>query len=315
MPDRSSRLPLVIDADTGVDDALALLMAASSADADILAVSCVAGNVDVDQVVRNSLQILDACGRTDIPVLRGAEMPLVRARRDASDVHGPDGLGGITLPLPTRRPDSAPAVEGLAQALRASPRKVTAVTLGPLTNLALLIRSAPDAAANIDRVVTMSGALGPGNATPAGEFNAWADPEAAHIVLRSGIPITMYGLDVFQRAALSEDELSALRESTLPAGRLAHRLATCGALARGALGDAGTMAIALLPELARICTLPVVVSLDAGATRGQTIADLRDERHKYDPQDGFGESALVDVVTDIDELAVQREFVRRLSGQ
>ena len=201
-----------------------MLLAAKSPALDLLAVSCVAGNAGVDQVVRNTLKVLDAAGATDVPVARGADRPLLEPPRDARHVHGDDGMGDLGWPDSERSPVDMHAIELMRTTLEAAPRPVTLVPLAPMTNVALLLRAYPHVAEHIERIVFMGGAAAIGNATAAAEFNVWHDPEAAGIVLTSGLPVTMYGLDVFYEVTIDEAGAARLVASPDPAAQLAGRL-------------------------------------------------------------------------------------------
>ncbi|MFI2791479.1 nucleoside hydrolase, partial [Kitasatospora sp. NPDC018614] len=216
--------PVIIDCDTGVDDALALLFAVRHPGLELRAVTCVAGNTDVDQVVRNTLTVLEQAGSPWIPVARGAERPLIEPVRTAHHVHGHDGMGDLGLPAPSRRPADVDAVTLLRREILASPTPVTLIPTAPLTNIALLLRTHPEVTRNIERIVFMGGAVATGNATAVAEFNVWHDPEAAAILLTAGVPITMYGLDVFQRVIVPADHVRRLRASGEPGAVLAGRL-------------------------------------------------------------------------------------------
>ncbi|WP_254664759.1 nucleoside hydrolase, partial [Streptomyces prasinopilosus] len=163
-------------------------------------------------------------GAPAVPVARGAGRPLIEAPRPASHVHGHDGMGDLGLPAPRRAPAGVDAVTLLHREILASPRPVTLVPIAPLTNIALLLRTHPEVTRNIERIVFMGGAAGAGNATPVAEFNVWHDPEAAAILLTAGVPITMYGLDVFNRVVVPAAEVHRLRASTEPGARLAGDL-------------------------------------------------------------------------------------------
>ncbi len=215
-------VPVILDVDTGIDDALALLLAAKSPALDLLAVSCVSGNAGVDQVVRNTLKVLDAAGATDVSVARGADRPLLEPARDARHVHGEDGMGDLGWPDSERAPVDMHAIELMRLTLESAPRPVTLVPLAPMTNVALLLRAYPHVADNIERIVFMGGAAAIGNATAAAEFNVWHDPEAAGIVLTSGLPVTMYGLDVFYEVTIDEAAAARLVD-----------VVRCGGTARG----------------------------------------------------------------------------------
>jgi pyrimidine-specific ribonucleoside hydrolase len=301
-------IPVIIDCDTGVDDALALLFAVRHPGLDLRAVTCVAGNTDVDQVVRNTLTVLDAAGAPDLPVARGAERPLIEPVRPASHVHGRDGMGDIGLPEPTtRRPVDVDAVTLLRREILGSPRPVTLIPTAPLTNIALLLRTHPEVTRNIERIVFMGGAVATGNATPVAEFNVWHDPEAAAVLLTAGVPITMYGLDVFQRVVVPAADVRRLRASTEPGARLAGELlahrdpaASGDPTPTGGLGDAGAVCSVADPKGLVTSLLPVEVSLAPGPTRGQTIVDRRPRPGESEIHHGTREHPLVDVALDVD---------------
>lgn len=199
----TSPFPVIIDTDPGLDDALALFIACASPEFDLLGVTTVAGNVGIDNVTRNALRLLHFAGRSDVPVIAGAEKPLRRAAIEAGGIHGEDGLGHLPVPASPRSALEMKAVDWLADTLLRAPDKtISVLPLGPLTNIAALIEAEPDAAARIKNIVAMGGAVRDrGNVTPFAEFNIYADPEAAEVVLRSGIPLTLVPLDVTRQVA------------------------------------------------------------------------------------------------------------------
>lgn len=300
-------IPVIIDCDTGVDDALALLFAVRHPGLDLRAVTCVAGNTDVDGVVRNTLTVLEQAGAPDIPVARGAERPLIEPVRTAAHVHGQDGMGDLGLPAPTRRPLDVDAVTLLRREILASPRPVTLIPTAPLTNIALLLRTHPEVVRNIERIVFMGGAVATGNATPVAEFNVWHDPEAAAVLLTAGVPITMYGLDVFQRVLVPAADVQRLRTSSEPHLRLAGELlahrdpaTSSDPTPTGGLGDAGAVCAVVDPEGITTEHLPVEVSLAPGPTRGQTIVDRRPRPGESEIHEGERELTFVDVALEVD---------------
>lgn len=302
-------IPVIIDCDTGVDDALALLFAVRHPAIDLRAVTCVAGNTDVDGVVRNTLTVLEQAGASDIPVGRGAERPLLEPARSARHVHGADGMGDLGLPAPTRAPADLDAVSLLRREILASPRPVTLVPTAPLTNIALLLRTHPEVTRNIERIVFMGGAVATGNATAVAEFNVWHDPEAAAVLLTADVPITMYGLDVFTRVVVPGADVHRLRASSEPGTRLAgellaHRPAHPGeapeAEEAGGLGDAGAVCTVVDPAGITTSLLPVEVSLAPGPTRGQTVVDRRPRPGEAEIHEGVRQQPLVDVALDVD---------------
>jgi inosine-uridine nucleoside N-ribohydrolase len=211
--------PIVIDCDPGHDDAIALLLALSSPEVELRGVTTVAGNQTLDKTTRNALKVLELAGRGDVPVAAGADRPLRRALRTAPNVHGESGLDGPDLPEPSIEPVAAHAADFLAELLEPG---VVLVPTGPLTNVALLLERHPQV--ELDRIVWMGGAIAEGNTTPAAEFNAFVDPEAAAAVFASGIPITMIGLDITHRALFTREHAERLRPAGA-AGRAVAELA------------------------------------------------------------------------------------------
>jgi pyrimidine-specific ribonucleoside hydrolase len=273
-----NRTPVVLDVDTGVDDALAILLATRSPALDVRAITCVAGNTQIDNVVTNTLKVLDAAGAGDIPVARGADRPLVEPARHARHVHGEDGMADLGLPASERRPVDEHAVELLHRTLTAQ-ESLTLVTLAPLTNIALLLRTYPVVASNLERIVVMGGTAVVGNATASAEFNVRHDPEAAAIVFSAGVPITMYGLDVFYQPTIDVPTSARLAASSEPAAQLAGRLLE-HQIGRyrggGSLGDAGAVASVIDPDGLHTERHPVRIELGGAFTRGQTVVDRRD---------------------------------------
>ncbi|WP_427018277.1 nucleoside hydrolase [Pseudarthrobacter sp. P1] len=274
---------IMMDVDTGIDDALAIMFAVKHPDVDVRAISCVSGNVGLDSVVENTLKILDVVDAPDIPVAGGAIRPLVEEPRSAAYVHGEDGLGNVNLPASSRRALPVHAVEMMRQVLTDSPEPITLVALAPLTNVALLLRTYPECAQKISRILFMGGSASVGNATAVAEFNIWHDPEAAHIVINSGVPLTMYGLDVFNTVGVDADEVDQLAAADnhvaqVLGGLLSFRVPGPEGepdRAFSLIGDAGAVCALVADELMHSETLPVQVQLAAGASRGQTIVDRR----------------------------------------
>src|ERR1700680_43782 len=183
---------LLIDTDTASDDAVALIMALRSAEVRVVAITTVAGNVGVQQATRNALYTIELCG-ANVPVYAGAEKPLLRPHQSATWFHGRDGLGDHNYPPPHQSPRESHAVEAIIEVIEANPGLVL-VTLGPLTNVALALEKKPAIAAKVGRCVVMGGApCCEGNVTPAAEYNMWVDPEAARIVMLSGLPVELIG--------------------------------------------------------------------------------------------------------------------------
>jgi inosine-uridine nucleoside N-ribohydrolase len=212
--------PIVIDCDPGHDDAIAILLALASPEVELRGITTVAGNQTLEKTTRNALKVLELAGRADIPVAAGADRPLRRALRTAANVHGESGLEGPDLPEPTTRPVAVNAADFLAELIEPG---VVLVPTGPLTNVALLLEQHPNVAERLERIVWMGGAIAEGNVTPAAEFNAFVDPEAAAAVFGSGIPVTMIGLDVTHMALFTPEHADRLR-GTGRAGRVVAEL-------------------------------------------------------------------------------------------
>jgi inosine-uridine nucleoside N-ribohydrolase len=202
--------PIVIDCDPGHDDAIAILLALASPEVELRGITTVAGNQTLDKTTRNALKVLELAGRTDVPVAAGADAPLKRALRVAANVHGETGLDGPDLPEPTTKVVDAHAADFLADLIE---QGVVLVPVGPLTNVALMLQRHPEVRDRLERIVWMGGAIAEGNTTPAAEFNAFVDPEAAAIVFGSGIPVTMIGLDVTHKALFTRAHADRLREA------------------------------------------------------------------------------------------------------
>jgi pyrimidine-specific ribonucleoside hydrolase len=280
--------PVILDVDTGVDDAMALLLAALHPDLDLRAVTCVGGNATVDDVVRNSMTVLDVAGRTDVPVARGAARALLEPGPDARHVHGDDGMGDLGWPRSPRARDARHAVELLRDLLVDAARSgelVTLVPTAPLTNVALLLRTYPEAAAGLREILFMGGAANVGNATASAEFNVFHDPEAAAIVLESaaelGVDVTMYGLDVFYDVTVTRADAAKLVAAGGhgPAelgGRLVEFVCDRYRADRAHLGDAGAVCAVIDRSALTTQPLPVRVELSGTYSRGRTIVDRRD---------------------------------------
>lgn len=270
---------VVIDTDPGIDDAVAILLALKSPEFDIRGVTTVAGNIGIATTTRNAGRILALAGRPDIPVIAGAPSPLSRKGFDTADIHGGDGLGGVAFPEPLAAPCDD-AVHWMAELLDAEPPgSVDLLALGPLTNIALLLRDHPDAARRAGRVVAMGGAIRErGNIGPRSEFNMAADPEAAAIVLGAGLSLVLVPLDVTRKVRATRAYTAALRAS----GRVeavasadltdAYFQSTEGGESRP-LHDPCVMLMVLDGDLFGTETLPLAVDVGDGPDAGALTAE------------------------------------------
>jgi pyrimidine-specific ribonucleoside hydrolase len=202
----AASIPVIVDCDPGIDDALALGLLAASPEFDLRAVTSVRGNVTVEQATRNAIRTLAAFGRPGVPVYQGAARPLVRTNHPFSPMHGDNGLGGVELPAAASETAAGPALAAFARVLEpAAPGEITVIALAPLTNLALLLAVRPDLADRIGLLAVMGATIDRGNMTPFAEFNVWADPEAAYRVLAAGeVPTRLFTLAATRQAALDE---------------------------------------------------------------------------------------------------------------
>ncbi len=273
-----SPLPVIIDCDPGVDDAVAILLALASPELEVLGITTVAGNVAGALTAKNARKVCELAGRRDIGVFAGCERPLLRPQIFGKYKEG-GGLAGDTLPEPTMPLGSSHAVDFLRAALAAPrPVKVTLCTMGPLTNVAVALARDPGLAARIERIVSMGGAFTAlGNRSPAAEFNVLADPHAAHVVLRSGVPIDLLPLDLTFQALATPEWLSGIEEIGR-IGIVVHRLLTYfdrSDLARfgrpgGPLHDPLVIASLLWPEIFSGQSAWVGVDLAGRRTLGHT---------------------------------------------
>jgi len=316
-------LPIVFDTDMGVDDALALCLAFRSPELSIEAITTVHGNVSVEQATGNVLRVLNLLEPPRMPVVaRGCDQPLRREAVHADDVHGSDGLGGATH---LRNPDGSerypPAAvpldprspwEVFASVAEEHPGKATLIAVGPLTNVARFLHDRPDAAKGFREFVLMGGTFRrEGNMSPVAEFNVYADPHAASIVLSSGVPVTLVPLDVTERVVLSQERVR--RGATTPLGRFLVDITAAymdfGHRVEGVDGcyvhDALAVAYPIQPELFCGVRRHVAVETEGSLTFGQTVADLREPpRFDADPK--------VTVLIDVDASAFLNLFERRV---
>jgi len=208
---------VIIDTDPGDDDAAAILFCLGSGTVQVEALTITDGNVEVEKCARNALMILEAAGRTDIPVYVGASKPLIRPSRHAKWIHGEDGLGDTHLPEPTGKSAPGYAALEIVRRVMESPAEITLLGLGALTNLALAISIEPRIRERVQEIVVMGGAVRTGgNVTPVASFNIVVDPEAAFIVYHSGIPIVQVGLDVCDRVVETDAHLTTIENAHTP---------------------------------------------------------------------------------------------------
>ncbi len=272
---------VIIDCDPGHDDMMAIMLAAISEDIDLLGVTTVAGNQTGDKTCNNALRILTLINE-EIPVARGADKPLLRQLVTAPQFHGQSGLDGAELPEPKLEALEIDAVDFIINMLEESLEKIVLVPTGPLTNIAMVLLKNPDIKHKIERIVLMGGGMNDSNVTPASEFNIYVDPEAAKIVFESGVPITMVGLDVTNKALMSFEEIEGIIAAngaiSSKVGPLLKFFANANKKIFGLNGapihDALAVAAVIDSTVIETKFLNVQVEVASELTRGATVVDI-----------------------------------------
>lgn len=283
-------VPILLDCDPGHDDAVAILLALGSPAIRLLGITTTFGNCAVEDATRNALRVLALCG-SDVPVAQGASGPMAGDRELGNYVHGTSGLDGPELPEPLTGPVGHDAVGFLAAMLDESEEQVVVVATGPITNVARLLRERPEAREKIREIVFMGGSTERGNHTPAAEFNTYADPEALDVVLTSGVPVRMVGLNLTHQALATPAVVERM-------SRMEHRLGRTCAAWMGFFGgsykriwdfdappvhDPCTIAALIEPELITWQQAFVAVELEGRWTRGATLVDLHGRYPDQEP--------------------------------
>lgn len=274
---------IIIDTDPGQDDAVAILVAMASPELELIGITTVAGNVPQPLVTVNALKMCELAGQPTVPVFPGAEGPLERSLFTAEYVHGPTGIDGADLPAPTVSAQTTSAVDFIvASCLSADDASLTICPLGPLTNVAHALRAEPHIVPKIREIALMGGGFfAGGNTTPVAEFNIYVDPQAADIVVSSGVPVTMFPLDVTHQALVLPEHLAAFRELGTAAGAaVAGMLDYYGdydiekyAMPGAPLHDPCVVAYLIDPALFSGKACHVEVETESELTIGQTVVD------------------------------------------
>ncbi|WP_417258990.1 nucleoside hydrolase [Celeribacter sp.] len=274
---------IIIDTDPGQDDAVAILLALSSPEIEVFGLTTVAGNVPIARTTENALKVCEVAGRPDVKVFAGCDRPLAHTLVTAEHVHGKTGLDGIELPAPTMTPQPQHGVDFIIDTLRTQPAgTVTLCPMGPLTNIATAFTQAPDIIERVQEIVLMGGAyFEVGNITPAAEFNIYVDPEAAEIVFKSGVKLTVMPLDVTHKVLVTKPRLEAFAAfgnhvGDVVAGWLdfferfdIEKYGSAG----GPLHDPTVIAYLIAPEIFSGRFINVEIETQSELTRGMTVAD------------------------------------------
>lgn len=274
---------VILDVDTGVDDAWAILLALRSPELSVQGITTVAGNVDCDLTTKNTLRILELAGHTEIPVAQGLSKPIMGDLQTGKIAHGDDGIGNVNLPEPKGKPVNQHAVDFLIERIMAAPGEIALLPVGPLSNIATALLQEPRLAGAVREAIIMGGAVTvTGNRTPSAEFNIYTDPEAARIVFSSGMPITLVGLDVTRQTLLRQQHLDYLRKLADPVAQFVARSARVYLeFARQRFGRDGcalhdplTVGVAIDRSLVKTRNLFVGIETRGEFTRGATVGDL-----------------------------------------
>lgn len=281
-----TRQALIIDCDPGVDDAVGLMLAFGADELELLAITAVGGNVPVEKTARNARMLRQIAGREDVPVFMGAARPLRREPAGAGEFHGAEGLGDLTPFEPDAPCAEGHAADAIVDLVTGRPaRSVAMVVMGPLTNLALALRKAPELAKRLGPVAVMGGARSEGgNITASAEFNIWADPEAAAEVLASGCDVVMFGLDATHQVRATEARIAALEAlGTAKAETAAAMMRFSQRIEREIVGwdappvhDPCPAAWILRPELFALAACHIRVETESELTRGHTAVEFRE---------------------------------------
>jgi inosine-uridine nucleoside N-ribohydrolase len=329
-PESTTPRRIILDTDPGVDDAMAIFLALRSPELKVEAITAVSGNVPLELTLPNALRLVEIAGRTDVPVAGGASVPLVRKLITAKYVHGNNGLGGVDFPAAKLKPVAETAAALISRLVRSNPGQITIVAVGPLTNIATVLRADPELAGMIPQIVIMGGSLSGGNITPAAEFNLYVDPEAARIVFDAGIPLNMVGLDVTEKVLLREDHIQVLEHAQNPVSQAAGKImrATLTRTRQGtdatviAMHDPLTVASLIDPKLLTFKDYYVEVETEGELTAGMTVgyasgpvrssAPMASAKPQPDPETSFRPNAKV--ATTVDAERFFNLLLPRLTG-
>lgn len=279
----TERRRVVLDCDPGHDDAMAILLAAASPAIELEAITTVAGNQTLDKVSLNARRVCSVAGIDRVPIAAGCESPLRRERIVAGEIHGDSGLDGVDWDEPSVDLDLRGGVDLIVElALRDEARRLSVVAVGPLTNVATALQREPRIADRIERIAIMGGAIGLGNWTPSAEFNIYADPEAADVVFRSGIPITLVPLEATHQVLATETVMARIAALGTPVARMSDALLRYFAetyervfgFDAPAVHDPCAVAAIVDPTLLHTRPMNVEVDLGSELSLGRTVCDV-----------------------------------------
>lgn len=305
---------MILDVDTGLDDAIGIILAVKSRQFDILGITTVNGNVSLETATRNTCKILDLLDELHIPVIKGMNTPFVRETYFEHAVHGEDGLGGALKDVePKKKPDEGFAPDFIIHSVLGFPGEVTLVMTGPLTNLAIAIKKCPEMVKHVKEVIFMGGVVkGPGNVTPTAEYNVYVDPEAAKVVLKAGFEsIIQVGLDVTRNVLLKDEHIDALENETLASyinestADYRKKYFERNRVSGCAMHDPLAVGVAIQKSLVKTERYFVNVETKSELCDGQLVCDF---------QNRLQQPANLDVCVDVDEKAFFDLFIRIINS-
>ena len=303
-----TKRPIIIDTDPGIDDAVALAIALFNEQLDVRMITTVHGNVSLEKVTYNALRLMKFYDKK-VPIAKGADRPLIADIIDASDIHGETGMDGYNFDEPDNELLlDKHAVNAMYDEIMSSNEKITIVPIGPLTNIALLLRLYPEVKEKIKEIILMGGSTTRGNASVMAEFNIYADPEAAKIVFSSGLPIVMAGMDVGQNALVYPEDSAQLKDMNHTGNMFYHLFKKYrgGSFNQGLkMYDSCAIAYLLKPDLFETADTFVDIELQGKYTRGATIVDL---------QNYLNQKSNVKVCTDIDAEGFKNWFMDNIKN-
>lgn len=300
------KIPLILDCDPGMDDAIAIILANAKECFDLKAVTSVAGNVELKHTTHN-LQLLKSLLDIQCPIAQGADKPLVKKQVTAAHVHGTDGFGGyseLLSDLPLAKLSPMPAVKLMAKILEESNEKVVIAAVGPLTNIAILIKAYPELMEKVAVFSIMGGALGYGNITSAAEFNFYVDPEAAHIVFESGVPIILAALNATLQNFVDQNDIAFFSDVENKVSKIAIKLLSAYASNDSALHDPISLLAISNPEFFEFEDKYIQIETNEGYTRAMSFEDNRNGHPKPN----------VKFITKVNKTLVMQEIKKALQS-
>ena len=276
------RRRVVLDCDPGHDDAMAILLAAASPALELVAITTVAGNHTLEKVTENARRVCTVAGIHDVPIAAGRDRPIRRDPIVAEEIHGSSGLDGFDWPEPTVPLDRRDAIDLVIELAHADERPLTIVATGPLTNIAAALDRSSTLATRLERISVMGGAIGLGNWTPSAEFNVYADPEAAQLVIESGVPMTLVPLEVTHQALATAEILARISAIGSPVADMSVALMRFFAetyervfgFDAPAVHDPCAVAAVIDPSLVTTRRMNVVVDTESSLSAGRTVCDV-----------------------------------------